>query len=63
MSHSRALLMLLAFVAFQLGDQAPTHFGHGVGFAAGMASIMIQRAKGAKVMPWMCSGSMRFSFD
>ena len=55
--------MLLAFVAFQLGDQAPTHFGHGVGFAAGMASIMIQRAKGAKVMPWMCSGSRRFSCD
>ena len=55
--------MLLAFVAFPLGDQAPTHFEHGVSLAAGMASAMIQRAKGAKVMPWMCSGGMRLSFD
>ena len=47
-SPSRALLMLLAFVAFQLGYQAPIHFGHGVSFAAGMASVMIRRAKGGE---------------
>lgn len=56
-------LVLVAFVAFLLGYQAPIHFGHGVSFAAGMASVMIQRAKGAKAMPWICLGSMRFSFD